>query len=185
MVAAAASKRRRISIFWRTFSDQVGRDVESLSAFHRSARRSEIASAGSCRRRNGSWAGRSAFAFDKRAGQHFAEGPRLRMRLPRRFEVGVAGHIPYDTNNSVRNRPSQGLPEICKNAPYGQSVAKILRMNGFRSRALRPYGIAGEGPAIPHPGFRRAAKQRFLQKLGEVGRVEQIRTGISAGQERC
>jgi len=57
-----------------------------------------------------------ASAFDKRAGQHFAESTEAADEFAAQFQVGFAGRFHMNTYNSVRNAQSQVPKKICKNA---------------------------------------------------------------------
>jgi hypothetical protein len=79
-----------------------------------------------------------ALAFDKRAGQHFAESPEAADELAAQFQVGFVGRSQYDIYTSVRNAQSQVPEKICKNAVNLRPEGKILQTNGLALTPLPP-----------------------------------------------
>src|SRR5204862_7925969 len=116
MVAAAESKRRRIAIFSRTFSTNSAGMWRELWACRRPVRKSGIGNAGSCRRRNDSWAGRRHVCVRQRSRAAFHGANRAHGRVCRAVPGQGREAISYDTNISVRKRKKSSPAKICKNA---------------------------------------------------------------------
>ena len=108
MVAAAASKRRRISIFWRTFSANSAGMLKSLglSVDQHGDLKLRVKALSVSAMAVGPATG--AFAFDKRAGQHFAERAEAADEFAAQFQVGFAGHFHMTLILVSETRSSQG-----------------------------------------------------------------------------
>ena len=115
MVAAAESKRRRISIFSRTFSTNVGGNMESfglaVDQYGNLELGMQVLAVGAMT--VGPAAG--AFAFDKGAGQHFAERTEPADEFAAQFQVRVGRQF-HMTLILVSEKKKSSPAKICKNA---------------------------------------------------------------------
>ena len=168
MVAAAASKRRRISIFSRTFSTHCGRNVEGfrLAVNQHGDLKLGVKVLAVGAMAVGPAAG--AFAFDKRAGQHFAERTEAADEFAAQFQVGIAGWFHMTLIIVSEIQQSQAPAKICKNAVNRDSEWKPLQTNEL---ALGPcpylteclsVACRGNGLADPPARTKHSAKRCVL-----------------------
>jgi hypothetical protein len=91
IVAAAASKRRRISIFSHTFSTNCAGNVESFRLAVNQQRDLKLRVQAIAVGATTVGPATGAFALDKRSGQHFAQSTEATDEFAAQFQVGFAG----------------------------------------------------------------------------------------------